>query len=196
MFEIDACEIVIIEESTFGFGRRGKRMHGTVVGILTQVFTGSRWRGGALIDGRPVLNQGPDDDRLAGGHNLVVKRVRVNVLTFGDFFQNFTCDNVGGPDFQILSIQRCRRFTTMQTTNMTSIYRKAVLITLATNLLSGCAEQEPDIASDWAVNVGGPAYTGADGTVYLADESINGGNIGRLEVREGLAGPISVPELS
>ena len=73
----------------------------------------------------------------------------------------------------------------MQTTNMTSIYRKVVLITLATSLLSGCAEQEPVIASDWAVNVGGPAYTGADGTVYRADESINGGNIGRLEAVRG-----------
>lgn len=73
----------------------------------------------------------------------------------------------------------------MQTTNITSIYRKVVLITLATNLLSGCTEQEPDIASDWAVNVGGPAYTGADGTVYLAEESIIGGNVGRLEAVKG-----------
>jgi hypothetical protein len=62
-------------------------MHGTVVGILTQVFTGGRWRNGALIDGKPVLNQGPDDDGLAGGDNLVVKRVRVKVLTFGDPIQ-------------------------------------------------------------------------------------------------------------
>jgi hypothetical protein len=73
----------------------------------------------------------------------------------------------------------------MQITNMTSLYSKAVLTTLATILLSGCAEREPDIASDWAVNVGGPAYTGADGTVYLADESINGGIIGQLEAVKG-----------
>ena len=68
----------------------------------------------------------------------------------------------------------------MQTTNMTSLYSKAVLTALATILLSACAERQPDAVSDWAVNVGGPAYTGADGTVYLADESISGGDIGQL----------------
>ena len=41
------------------------------------------------------------------------------------------------------------------------------------------------MASDWAVNVGGQAYTGVDGTVYSADESIVGGKIGRLEVVQG-----------
>lgn len=68
---------------------------------------------------------------------------------------------------------------------MTSLYSKTVLTTLATILLSGCAEQEPDVVSDWAVNVGGPTYSGADGTVYRADESISGGDIGQLESVKG-----------
>ena len=68
---------------------------------------------------------------------------------------------------------------------MTGITSKAVLISVTAILLSGWAVQEPSIASDWALNVGGPAYTGADGTVYLADESTNGGNIGRLEAVKG-----------
>jgi beta-glucanase (GH16 family) len=46
--------------------------------------------------------------------------------------------------------------------------------------LAGCG-REP-VATDlvWAVNVGGPAYTGVDGTRYEADNSIDGGKIEQL----------------
>jgi len=67
-------------------------------------------------------------------------------------------------------------------------------------LLVGCdsARQEdvivqPDIpetkavASDlvWAVNVGGPAFTGMDGTPYAAEESVTGGEVGTMETVKG-----------
>ena len=67
-------------------------------------------------------------------------------------------------------------------------------------LLVGCdpARQEdvivqPDIpetkavASDlvWAVNVGGPAFTGMDGTPYAAEESVIGGEVGTMETVKG-----------
>jgi hypothetical protein len=32
----------------------------------------------------------------------------------------------------------------------------------------------------WAVNVGGGAYTGVDGTVYEAESSVQGGNVGEI----------------
>jgi beta-glucanase (GH16 family) len=37
----------------------------------------------------------------------------------------------------------------------------------------------------WAVNVGGPAFTGMDGTKYQAEESISGGTIGAMEIVKG-----------
>ncbi|MBT8089187.1 MAG: family 16 glycosylhydrolase [Gammaproteobacteria bacterium] len=37
----------------------------------------------------------------------------------------------------------------------------------------------------WAANVGGPAFTGMDGTKYKAEESISGGTIGTMEVVKG-----------
>lgn len=52
-------------------------------------------------------------------------------------------------------------------------------------ILSGCSPEEANAPSGWAVNVGGPAYTGVDGTAYLADESIKGGNVGRIESVQG-----------
>ena len=37
----------------------------------------------------------------------------------------------------------------------------------------------------WAINVGGPAYIGIDGTEYLAEESIAGGDIRQLAILKG-----------
>ena len=50
-----------------------------------------------------------------------------------------------------------------------------------TFVLSGCAEEGSDAGFEWAVNVGGPAYTGVDGVVYVAEESVSGGETGSLE---------------
>ncbi|MDH4124940.1 MAG: family 16 glycosylhydrolase [Gammaproteobacteria bacterium] len=60
-----------------------------------------------------------------------------------------------------------------------------VLIAAAVLEISGCAKRQPGFGSDWAMNVGGPAYRGSDGTEYLADESISGGDIGRIESVKG-----------
>ncbi|NNC58202.1 MAG: family 16 glycosylhydrolase, partial [Woeseiaceae bacterium] len=37
----------------------------------------------------------------------------------------------------------------------------------------------------WAINVGGPAYTGIDGTEYDSEESVSGGEIGTMETVKG-----------
>jgi len=37
----------------------------------------------------------------------------------------------------------------------------------------------------WAMNVGGPAYEGIDGTQYRAEESISGGTVGTMETVKG-----------
>lgn len=47
-------------------------------------------------------------------------------------------------------------------------------------VLSGCASK-PQTELVWAVNVGGPAYTGVDGTGYVAEQSVTGGTVGALE---------------
>ena len=60
--------------------------------------------------------------------------------------------------------------------------------------VSGCQSEQFEPAtvaaatdSDlvWAINVGGPSYTGIDGTEYLAEESIAGGDIGQLATVKG-----------
>ncbi len=64
---------------------------------------------------------------------------------------------------------------------MTDFVRKA-LVTLATALtISACTADEADPVFEWAVNVGGPAYTGVDGVVYAAEERVSGGSKGTLE---------------
>ncbi|MGI9237587.1 MAG: family 16 glycosylhydrolase [Woeseiaceae bacterium] len=37
----------------------------------------------------------------------------------------------------------------------------------------------------WAVNVGGPTYTGIDGTEYASEESVTGGDVGSMETVKG-----------
>ena len=37
----------------------------------------------------------------------------------------------------------------------------------------------------WAINVGGPAFTGMDGTEYAAEESLSGGDVGTMETVKG-----------
>jgi len=50
---------------------------------------------------------------------------------------------------------------------------------------AGCQSTGNDTDLVWAVNVGGPAYTGIDGTEYVAEESVSGGEVGQLETVKG-----------
>ena len=72
---------------------------------------------------------------------------------------------------------------------------------IAGSLVASCAPSSPDAASEtaavpkpdtdlvWAVNVGGPAYEGIDGTAYEAESSITGGETGRIETIKGSQDP-------
>jgi beta-glucanase (GH16 family) len=64
---------------------------------------------------------------------------------------------------------------------MTLSFRKAILLMTAISMLSGCVEDSADAVSQWAINVGGPAYTGVDGVRYAAEEFVSGGDTGSLE---------------
>ena len=55
-------------------------------------------------------------------------------------------------------------------------------IAMATALtFSANAAGEPDAVFEWAVNVGGPAYTGVDGVAYAAEEHVSGGATGAID---------------
>ena len=41
--------------------------------------------------------------------------------------------------------------------------------------IAGCTASQGDPGLVWAVNVGGPAYTGVDGVAYAAEEYVSGG---------------------
>ncbi len=48
--------------------------------------------------------------------------------------------------------------------------------------------ETPDVSTTdliWAVNVGGPAFEGIDGTAYVAEESVTGGAVGQMDVVKG-----------
>ena len=51
--------------------------------------------------------------------------------------------------------------------------------------LSGCSSGEQHAEFPWAVNVGGPAYTGVDGVHYVAEEFVSGGDVGQIEGVKG-----------
>ncbi len=77
----------------------------------------------------------------------------------------------------------------------------AVLLSIASLLFVGCAPSPPDAPSEapagaspdtdlvWAVNVGGPAYDGIDGTRYEAEASVSGGETGSIETIKGSQDP-------
>ncbi len=56
--------------------------------------------------------------------------------------------------------------------------------------LPGYAGEGSGADTEWAVNVGGPAYRALDGTVYAADESISGGKVGGLNGIKGSQDPL------
>jgi len=64
-----------------------------------------------------------------------------------------------------------------------------IVVSLIASSMVGCSA--PDTATDpvWAVNIGGGAYIGIDGTVYVAEESVSGGSIGQMEKVKGSQDP-------
>lgn len=56
-------------------------------------------------------------------------------------------------------------------------------------LLMGCQASKPETDLAWAMNVGGPAYEGIDGTYYEAESSVSGGKIGQLAKVKGSQDP-------
>lgn len=51
--------------------------------------------------------------------------------------------------------------------------------------LAGCSPTQTENDVFWAVNVGGPAYSGVDGSHYLPEESVTGGKVGSIEQVRG-----------
>jgi beta-glucanase (GH16 family) len=49
----------------------------------------------------------------------------------------------------------------------------------------GLASQGAHTIQVWAVNVGGPAYRGSEGTVFAAESGVHGGAVGRMETVKG-----------
>ncbi len=64
---------------------------------------------------------------------------------------------------------------------MDNLLRKAILITLTSILVGGCTAADTGLEPAWAINVGGPAYTGVDGTRFEAERFVKGGVIGTLD---------------
>ena len=58
---------------------------------------------------------------------------------------------------------------------------KAVLAMATLMTLSAHGSEDPNTAFEWAVNVGGAAYSGVDGVAYAAEEYVSGGERGSLE---------------
>ncbi len=58
-------------------------------------------------------------------------------------------------------------------------------IVLLCLMILGCSETNDAESFVWAVNIGGPAYVGVDGTPYDAETSVTGGSVGRLETVKG-----------
>ena len=73
--------------------------------------------------------------------------------------------------------------------------RLRIVLALCGLVIAGCqadrATPEPAVGvqtdSDlvWAVNIGGPAYSGIDGTAYEAEDFVSGGEVGRMETVKG-----------
>ena len=68
-----------------------------------------------------------------------------------------------------------------------------VTLVLSGLLVTGCDSERRDTdLSDrgdtdliWAINVGGPAYTGVEGTAFVAEEDVTGGDIGSMPKVKG-----------
>ena len=67
--------------------------------------------------------------------------------------------------------------------------RKAGLLAVALLSVNAIAANSPDFGVVWAVNVGGPAYSGADGTEFVAEEWVRGGTVGQMPNVKGSQDP-------
>ena len=63
------------------------------------------------------------------------------------------------------------------------------VIALLSMITLGCGDKKDATDLVWAVNVGGPAFTGMDGTRYVAEESVTGGTVGTMEIVKGSQDP-------
>jgi len=72
---------------------------------------------------------------------------------------------------------------------VTRFFSRVVAALAAASVLPGCAGEGFDADTEWAVNVGGPAYAASDGTSYLAETSVEGGSVGRIEAIKGSQDP-------
>ncbi len=68
---------------------------------------------------------------------------------------------------------------------MTRFFSRVVAALAAASVLPGYAGEGFRADTEWAVNVGGPAYEASDGTSYVAETSVNGGTVGRIEAVKG-----------
>jgi beta-glucanase (GH16 family) len=68
---------------------------------------------------------------------------------------------------------------------MTRLFSRVVAALAAASVPLNCAGEGFDADTEWAVNVGGPAYEASDGTSYLAEASVQGGTVGRIEAIKG-----------
>jgi beta-glucanase (GH16 family) len=77
----------------------------------------------------------------------------------------------------------------MGNVDMSRIVSRVVAALVAASVLPGYAAS---LGTDtgWAVNVGGPAYTASDGTSYVAETSVEGGTVGRIEAIKGSQDPV------
>ncbi|MDH3374953.1 MAG: malectin, partial [Gammaproteobacteria bacterium] len=65
-----------------------------------------------------------------------------------------------------------------------------VVVAVSCMMISACGSERTEAenaATDlvWAVNIGGPAYVGIDGTRYEAEGSVRGGTVGKLDIVKG-----------
>ncbi len=56
-------------------------------------------------------------------------------------------------------------------------------------LLASCGSSDTEPPTTWAVNVGGPAHAGIEGTDYAAETGISGGTVGQLASVKGSQDP-------
>ena len=78
-------------------------------------------------------------------------------------------------------IDESARDLDLERTELKYVLRRAVFIMAIATLAGGCDADEPSTVFEWAVNIGGPNYTGADGTRYVAEEFVSGGEVGVLD---------------
>ena len=77
-------------------------------------------------------------------------------------------------------------------THSKSIFHRAtrgLCAAMVAMLLCACEFNRSDNDLVWAVNIGGPAYTALDGTVYGAEKSVSGGEVGTMDLVKGSQDP-------